>query len=445
MSVLFKSVLYDTPHLIYEAHETQTDTELDITDKDLKILRELGKKYAEIASLPIQDKRIDMWKRMNALKKVKPLVWVNEVYCWNELDVNNELKNNTSSIFCQRIETELLRILYQWEHMQGDMVIEPVIYSPYIISNTGFGVKPIQDVREIDNECQITSRYFHNQFIDDEDVDKIKIPKITFNSKRTEEFYQAYKSIFDGILKVEKRGSPGFWFAPWDDIAMWMGAENVLMNLATRPALMHKLIARLLDAYLAGLDQFEKFNLLASNNCNARVGSGAYGYTDQLPQKNSSPDKVRTIDIWGSAIPQILGSVSPAMHLEFGVNYEIKWLERFGLTYYGCCEPEHDKIEILAKIPNLRKISISAWAKVDEAAEKMKGKYVMSLKPSVSILASETWEPDLVKKELEEKLKTAKNCNVEIVLKDICTVNHQPWRLWEWVKIAQEITNKFAD
>ena len=443
MSALFTSALYDTPHLVYEAHENQTDIELDIKDKDLKILRDLGKKYVEIATLPIQDKRIEMWKRLNDLKKVKPLILVNEVYCWNELNINNELTNNTSSIFCQRIETELRRTLYQWEHMQGDMVVEPLIYSPCIIENTGFGIEPVQDIREKDDECRVVSKHFYNQIINDEDIEKIKTPRITFNRKRTEEFHQAYRSIFDGILKVEKRGSTGFWFAPWDDIPMWMGAENVLMNLAIRPDLMHKLIARLLDVYLEGLDQFEKLGLLASNNCNVRVGSGAYCYTDQLPQKNPNQNMVRAKDIWGSAAPQIFGSVSPAMHKEFGINYEIKWLERFGLTYYGCCEPEHDKIEILEKIPNLRKISISAWADVEKAAEKMESRYVMSLKPSVSVLVSQTWDPDLVRKELEKKLKLAKNCNVEIVLKDICTVNHEPWRLWEWVKIAQEITNKY--
>lgn len=440
-----KSKLFiDTPHLIFEAHETQTDTELKIIDKDLKILRELGKKYAEISSLSVQDKRIDMWKRLNDLKKVKPLIWINEV-CWNEMDINDELRINTSSIFCQRIETELRRTLYQWEHMQGDMIIEPVIYSPYIIHNTGFGINPIADIKETDDESQIASRRFHNQIKDDEDIEKIKIPEITFNSKRTEEFYQAYKTIFDGILKVEKRGSPGFWFAPWDDIVFWMGAENVLMNLATRPDFMHKIINKVLDVCLAGLDQFEKLNLLVLNNSNLRIGSGAYGYTDQLPQKNFNPDKIKTIDLWGSATPQIFGSVSPAMHQEFGLNYEIKWLSRFGLAYYGCCEPLHNKIEILSKIPNLRKISISPWANIVEASEKMKGRYVMSLKPSPSVLAFQTWEPELVRKELEQKLKAAKDCNVEIILKDISTVGHQPWRLWEWTKIAQEIANKFID
>jgi hypothetical protein len=439
MSKLF----IDTPHLIFQSHETQIDASLTMSDSDISILRELGKKYAEIGSLPIQSQRKNMWEKLNDLEKVKPLIWANEI-CWNEMDVNDELRLRTENEVCQRIETELRRTIYQWEHMQGDMVVEPIFYSPYIINNTGFGISPIADVAETDSESQIASRHFYNQISSEEDIEKIKTPKITHDIKRTEEFYQAYKYIFDGIMKVEKRACPGFWFAPWDDIVFWMGADQVLLNLALKPKLMHKIIDRLVTAYLEGLAQFEDKNLLALNTCNTRIGSGAYGYTKQLPQSDFSKDKVRTIDIWGASTPQIFGSVSPEMHVEFGLNYEVKWLEKFGLNYYGCCEPLHNKIDILEKIPNLRKISISPWAKVDEASEKMKGKYVMSLKPSPSVLAAPTWEPDAVRKELETKLEAAKNCNVEIVIKDISTVRHEPQRLWEWIRIASEIAEHYS-
>ena len=126
--IITKAKLFiNTPHLPFRSHDTKTYVPIKFTKEDLKILRNLGKKYAEIASLPVQDERINMWKILNDLKKVKPLIWINEV-CWNEMDINDELKINTSSIFCQRIETELRRTLYQWEHIQGDMVVEPIIY-----------------------------------------------------------------------------------------------------------------------------------------------------------------------------------------------------------------------------------------------------------------------------------------------------------------------------
>jgi len=46
--------------------------------------RELGKKVAEIGSLPIQQKRKRMWSQLNQLQAVKPMVWLNDM-CWHEL------------------------------------------------------------------------------------------------------------------------------------------------------------------------------------------------------------------------------------------------------------------------------------------------------------------------------------------------------------------------
>ena len=40
--------------------------------------------------------------------------------------------------------------------------------------------------------------------------------------------------------------------------------------------------------------------------------------------------------------------------------------------------------------------------------------------------------------ELRDVLEKTRGCNVEIILKDISTVRHEPKRLWEWSQIAAE-------
>ena len=296
------------------------------------------------------------------------------------------------------------------------------------------------DVRETEKDREIASRQFHNQFASDADIEKIRDPLIEVDRARSRDFLQFYARVFEGILPVEQRGCTGFWFAPWDDIVFWMGAGDVLLNLADRPDFMHALIARLCKAYHAGLRQFEELGLLARNDTNVRIGSGGYGYTKDLPAAVKGPGETARapLELWGSATAQIFGSVSPDMHREFGLQYEKGWLERFGLAYYGCCEPLHNKIAILESLPTLRKISISPWADVAAAAELMRGRYVMSLKPTPAPLAVSAFHPEVVRKELMEKLAAARGCNVEIILKDISTVNHEPARLWEWARIARE-------
>ncbi len=148
---------------------------------------------------------------------------------------------------------------------------------------------------------------------------------------------------------------------------------------------------------------------------------------------------MRTIDLWGCATAQILGSVSPRMHDEFAVQYELRWLRRFGLNYYGCCEPLHRRLAMVEQVPNLRKISMSPWINVEEAVKNVGDRYVFSYKPNPAILAEDVWNPERARREMSELLQKAQGCVIEIIIKDISTVRYQPQRLWEWAHIVMEL------
>ena len=237
--------------------------------------------------------------------------------------------------------------------------------------------------------------------------------------------------VFGDILTIEKRGIVHRWFAPWDELVEWWGVQEALMDLVMRPELVHQAMDRLVNAHLSRLEQWEKLNLLSLTGGNYRAGSGGPGYTDRLPQADFNPDRVRPIDQWGCATAQIFSEVSPEMHEEFAIQYERRWLERFGLNYYGCCEPLHNKIGILKTIPNLRKISMSAWADVEKMVEETDNAYVLSHKPNPAVFATDTWNPAQARKNLVEVLEKTSGCVVEVIMKDISTVRYEPQRLWE--------------
>ena len=58
--------------------------------KDIAILRELAKKILEIGSLPIQQEKINMWKRLNSLKMLRPMVLIYS-FPWHEIEESGEL------------------------------------------------------------------------------------------------------------------------------------------------------------------------------------------------------------------------------------------------------------------------------------------------------------------------------------------------------------------
>jgi hypothetical protein len=219
--------------------------------------------------------------------------------------------------------------------------------------------------------------------------------------------------------------------------------EEAMLDMVLKPDLVKAAVARFAEACLYQMKQYKDLNLLALNNVNCRIGSGGLGFTAELPQPDFNPDRVRTIDQWGCSNAQIFSDVSPEMHEEFSLQFERKWLAQFGLTYYGCCEPLHNKLEILKTIPNLRKISMSPWAKVGKMLEGTAGRYVLSFKPNPAILAGDDWRPGQARKELAAVLDQCRDVCLEVIMKDISTVRHEPRRLWEWCDIAMETAAKY--
>jgi hypothetical protein len=96
-------------------------------------------------------------------------------------------------------------------------------------------------------------------------------------------------------------------------------------------------------------------------------------------------------------------------------------------------------------VPNLRKISISPWADLEKAVEHMRGKYVISYKPNPAIFAERQWDPAKARANLQEALEKMEGCCIEIIAKDLSTVQDEPNRLWEWSSMASDVTADFAE
>ncbi|MBI3946149.1 MAG: hypothetical protein HY321_09545 [Armatimonadetes bacterium] len=416
---------------------------MPIPANDRSILRRLAGRVAEIAALPVHAQTAAEWRRLNALKPGRPLVWINEIP-WHEMDVDGELALQSEDPFCRQVERALRTTLYEWDHLRADMVVEPVYYSPLAIGDTGFGIHEVAHTIPQHARGGILSREFHGQIRDERDLERIRTPEVTHDAAASEQTYETLVGLFGDLLTVRKCGIVHRWFAPWDELIRWWDVQEALTDMALRPELVHQAMDRLTGAYLACLEQWQDLNLLSLTDGNYRVGSGGPGYSDALPAPGFDPERVRPCDQWGCATAQIFSEISPKMHEEFALQYERRWLRHFGLNYYGCCEPLHHKLDILASIPNLRKVSMSPRADIACAAEQMAGKYVLSFKPNPAVFAMQAWIPELARRELTEALQKARGCVVEVIMKDISTVRDDPRRLWEWAAIAREVTETFA-
>ena len=405
--------------------------------QDRIILRDLAKQIAEIAALPIQQEKANMWRRLNRLDPVRPMVWINEIP-WHEM--RPELQPLCSTDMGRALEGGMRRTLYQWRHMRGDMTVDGIMYSGVAVRDTGYGL----GVDSVNPDQAYGAKDYVPIIKTEADVERIQMPKVTVDWDATERGHQMMCELFGDIMPVERRGVSDTWFAPWDVLVQWWGIEELYQDMVDQPALVHKGIDRMVQAMICRFDQYEELNVLALNNGSNRVGSGGLGFSDELPQPDFDGTHVRPMDMWGSATPQIFSEVSPAMHEEFALQYERRILERFGLNCYGCCEPLHKKVGILRSVPRLRRISMSPFVNVEEGAQAIGDQFIYSDKPNPSFLAMETWQPETVRQSLREVLQKTRGCVVEVILKDIHTVRGEPWRLWEWEDVAMEVVEDFA-
>jgi hypothetical protein len=272
----------------------------------------------------------------------------------------------------------------------------------------------------------------------EEDFKKLKFPDLVIDEEATQRNFEILSEAVGDILEVKIHRQIFAWSFTGiaNTLTYLRGLDQMMWDMVERPEWVHRITSFLAEGMNRLLDQAEAYDKLDLVNRDEYVGSGGVAYTDELP----APDfagRVRLKDLWGFAESQELVGVSPTMHEEFVLRHQRPMLDRFGLNCYGCCEPVTDRLEYVLKIPRLRRISISPWADRRKAAEALEDKYIYSWKPNPAMLVGE-FEETHIRSYIRETVEIAKDCVLEIVLKDVHTVEHDPSRLSAWLRIAQE-------
>ena len=411
--------------------------QLVISAEDRRILRELAAKKHIYANLPEMEENRKLWRATNDLKMIKPPIYINEI-CWPELVGDPDLDLQCTHPFARELEEFLRQELYCHEHGFGNQIVEDYIESPLVVYDSGFDIDEEVDVRKTDRNSDIVSRHFHILISTMDDIEKIKEPEICVDLERTAQYTELMQDIFKDVIEIKQVGARGLWFTPWDYLIRVMGVEETMINLYDEPEFVEAVVNRYVDCAMVRMKKYRELGVWASNNSSCRVGSGGYGLVSCLDDQEKAPTHCDTKQMWGCGNAQIFSDVSPAMHWQFSLQYEMKWLSQFGLNYYGCCEPLYGKMDLMDKIPNLRKVSMSPWNRWDLAAERCRGKYVMSCKPSPAIFSMGDLDEDAARRDIEKIIRETEGCSIEIIMKDISTIDRKPEKLWRWAQIARE-------
>ena len=340
------------------------------------------------------------------------------------------------------VEQMLRREIYRYEHFSADRVYLPYIPVEKVIQVGDIGIQK-EETTLGGMDGGISAHAYKNQITCLEDIEKLHSPEIFYDETETKKRYELLGNILADILPVKQQGvvsGYSFGYRIWDEIAEFMGVNELLMNLVMEEELMHKLAEKMADIFAQTAHKFEELGVIEPY---AHYCHSASALTRDLPPIEDD-GKVRMKNVWGRGLAQILGSVSPQMHADFDIAYAKKVLAPFGLVYYGCCEPLDKKIDILRDIPNLRKISITPWADIEVAADAIGKDYVLSVKPTPASVAVDPDEKE-IRKELEHIASACKKhgCSFELLLKDISTIGKESRRLELWERIAMDIVKSY--
>lgn len=407
--------------------------DLSFSSRDTEILRRLAGRKAELAELPVQKEKRELWLKHNALEQTRPVIFCDPENGWDEIITGLACE----SPLARDYERYLRKEIFWGERMGDDRVIEPVINVPYVYEQSNFGLP----VEMIGGEGKGAYTWVA-PLTDYDKLSALTYPTIEVDYGRSQALYELIHATFGGILKVRRHTNWWWSLGMTREVILLRGMQEYFIDLVENPDEVHRLMTFLRDSNLRKLDFLERNGLLASNANDTYVGSGGFGYTRELAEHDGT-GRVHPANMWGFLESQETLSVSPDMFAEFIYPYQKPLLEKFGLNCYGCCEPMDKRWHVVRDTKNLRRVSVSAWADKEKMAENLGTGFIYSYKPRAVPLAMHDMDEASAAKELTDVLQAAQGCRLEIIMKDNNTLGNNPENVVNWCRLARRLSDTY--
>lgn len=404
-----------------------------MTAKDKEILHDLARRYVDICNKPEQQERRKRWRAHNSFKGDRPLIYVRAYDsgpAWAEMP--------QAVCYCEdptaRSHENFFRSRLFWDTFNDDFVFEPWLTVHAVHRNTGWGIWP----ESISSGVKGGAIKLDYPIKELDDIEKLHAPQHEIDEEKTAEKVERAQDIFGDIITVNVSRRPAWNADLSTDLGYLRGMEHFMLDMTENPEWLHRLVSFMSEGVRRTHEQAEEagdWGLSAHQN-------QAMPYAEELSDPAANQHGVKRSQLWGYMAAQEFALVSPAMHDEFLLQYQIPILSRFGLTAYGCCEDLSQKIDMLRQIPNLRRIAVSPFSNVAECAEKIGRDYIFGYRPSPTDMVSYGYDPERIRSILKQDLESCKHCHVDITLKDVQTVQGDADRMRKWVRIARQVIDE---
>lgn len=413
--------------------------------QEIDILRDLAKKQAEIANSPEMEQLREQWKLHNDCKSDVPMITVEtRSFCKEVTEGRLRCKDETA----RKIESDLWMNIYNHLELHDDTIVEGYIpvtcrgeFVPFDIElerrrTESGGLRTVPVLEDLEK-----------------DFYKLHKSKIVVQSK--EEVQNIRKNPGKGLRGIEKIKCdicgdilpPKFvgismFAVPMQNIVNLMSMDNMYLAMIETPDLFSKMLRMLTDDYRECFLKLQENNCLDATTGPLFLGQATYCSTSMLP---SDKEHYTIKDVWGFMDAQETSGISPQMYEALVFPHYKKLTDMLGALSYGCCEPVDPIWEnCLSKLSNLRRVSVSPWCNEEKMGEYLQGKKIVyHRKPNPNFLGvGDRLDQDALRQHIRKTLKAAKGCTIEFTQRDVLTINHNPSKVKEYVKILREECNR---
>ncbi|MDH7568617.1 MAG: hypothetical protein QHJ73_03410 [Armatimonadota bacterium] len=385
-------------------------------------LRRLAAEYAEMTTSPEMDVRREVWRRSNRLEaRTVPFQIEDNGTFFSDLCPPLQCEGSLERSF----EQTLLTALTNYRLIDDDRVFPPYFGVNWVISRPS--LCPDLVIQRAPDRTGRQLGYHTNQPLADLGNSLHKLRRGEFRVDRAETMrrVETAQAAFGDLLPVRVICShtltAGTGLA--NRAVLWMGMDNFYLAMLDQPQNVHRFFDFVSTEGVEFLDWLEAEGLVTPNSGEYAVGSGSCGYTDEIPRPQSlSAGRCTAADCWGFQEAQESVGLSPALYAEFIHPYQRRTSERYGLLYYGCCEPVHHLWPVLRQFSNLRKVTVSPWCNQEAIAAAVGRSVVLSRKPHPMKLCGEVFDPAEFEADLRRTLEIAADNFVELIFRDTCAL-----------------------
>ena len=114
---------------------------LELSREDRQMLVSLAERVAEIAASPAMAEKRRLWRQLNMLQPVRPVVFCDPENGWNEIITESQMR--CQGRLARRWEMDLRKEIFWGEEMGDDKPVEPSSIVPYTVSPDDWGMAAV--------------------------------------------------------------------------------------------------------------------------------------------------------------------------------------------------------------------------------------------------------------------------------------------------------------